>query len=290
MSLRKHPWLAEHAVDGLVTFPGAAYLCMVLEAVRQLSANQAFESPSYMLRKVLFLRALILLPSSKNVEIYLSFQPLIIERLRQSYLFNIEAISNSGTWHKYCSGRVEIENNFLEAENRSWLISSLDLKSNQDKVFDETSLINPKIFYAQLKANDNYYGHNFFRICSLAWSDSTRIVAEVEVLKISTPRCLIHPNTFDAILQCSLPACQTQKSGSVMPTGIEQIIVEADIENRPLHRLSVTSSTETDSNGKTQSTILAFNGITRDLSGPCIWIEGLKLQGFQGSANPGRDE
>ena len=290
VSLKKFPWLAEHAVDDLVIFPGAAYLCMVLEVVRQITKTQAFESPSYVLREVLFLRALVLPPPPKKVELYLSFQFLTAENPRRCYRFNIVAISDDGIWHEHCSGRVETGENLLEPEDRSWFTRQFGLKFNQDEVFDRTSPIDAGQFYARLKANGNYYGPNFSRIRKLAWSRSTHVVAELEVPEVSASPCLIHPTTLDAIFQSSLPTHQTQESGSVMPTQIDEIVIDTGIENRPLQRFLATSQTETDLDGHTRAAILAFSKSTKDLSGPSIWIKGLKLQGLHSKANAGVEE
>ncbi|KAL8722724.1 MAG: hypothetical protein Q9225_000836 [Loekoesia sp. 1 TL-2023] len=75
MSLADTPWLSEHVIDGLITFPGAAYLCMAVEALRQItSCNASPCNATYVLRDVVFIRALIVPQAPGKLEIQLSFR------------------------------------------------------------------------------------------------------------------------------------------------------------------------------------------------------------------------
>lgn len=108
MSLADTPWLAEHVSDGLITFPGAAYLCMAVEALRQItSCNASSRNATYVLRDVVFIRTLIAPQAPGKLEIQLSFR--LDDRALRWYDFRVYARSADATWDEYCRGRIMLE-------------------------------------------------------------------------------------------------------------------------------------------------------------------------------------
>ncbi|RAH68387.1 putative polyketide synthase [Aspergillus aculeatinus CBS 121060] len=98
------PWLAEHVIQGQVVFPGAGYIAMVGEAVRQLS----FESSvPYSLRDVIFRAPLVLEDSLDGVEIITSLRPERLNDLQDSdwHIFAISSYDGN-SWTKHCTGLV----------------------------------------------------------------------------------------------------------------------------------------------------------------------------------------
>ena len=67
------PWLSEHHIGNSIVFHGAAYLCMVIEAARQLHKDLPSGSDhSFVLRNIKSLRRLIIPESPEIIEMQLS--------------------------------------------------------------------------------------------------------------------------------------------------------------------------------------------------------------------------
>lgn len=71
ISIASLPWLAEHVIDNLVVFPGAGYICMAIEAIRQIvSASQPLRRiQSFSLKDISFFKALVIPPTPQKIEL-----------------------------------------------------------------------------------------------------------------------------------------------------------------------------------------------------------------------------
>lgn len=97
------PWLSDHDILGDIIFPGAAYLCMAGEAVKQLRPG----SDDYALRRVTLASALVL--HGDPVELVTTLTPVRLTNAADSdwYSFNISSFSvTTNTWTKHVSGQV----------------------------------------------------------------------------------------------------------------------------------------------------------------------------------------
>ncbi|KAF9883689.1 hypothetical protein FE257_003073 [Aspergillus nanangensis] len=105
--LRPHdvPWLADHVVDGQVTFPGAGYIAMAGEGIQQLHADPSGEG-GYSIRNIQFKSPLVL-NRDQEIEILTNFRPLEVADGVPSgwYKFAISAHGASG-WMTHCEGQV----------------------------------------------------------------------------------------------------------------------------------------------------------------------------------------
>ncbi|KAI1748688.1 polyketide synthase [Xylaria castorea] len=225
------PWLADHIVDELVVFPGSGYLCMVLEAMFQLSREWrprlSFET--IVLREVAFLRALVLSDSLRRTEMQLSFKPRSNETA--AFEFSITAFSDS-KWYEYCRGTVQgVLSDQFEA---------LPVEDALDPAIVETSqspdsiILDKGKLYEQLAATGNKYGPTFMGCTCLKLTPGTsRVAAEVEIPDIKSVMPsqhqrdhLIHPATLDILLHTGLPIVKwCLGAGSVMPVTIDELLI-----------------------------------------------------------------
>lgn len=95
------PWIQDHEIAHDILLPGAGYIAMIGEAIRQLT-----DSDDYTVRGVDFISALIL-NEGKPVEIQTHLRKARLTTTLDSewYEFSI-ASSNGTTWTKHCAGQV----------------------------------------------------------------------------------------------------------------------------------------------------------------------------------------
>jgi acyl transferase domain-containing protein len=95
------PWIADHEIAGDILFPGAGFITMAGEAIRQLSG-----SSDYTARRINITAALVL-HGGKPVEIITNLRPVRLTTSLDSswYDFTISSL-NGNTWTKHVTGQV----------------------------------------------------------------------------------------------------------------------------------------------------------------------------------------
>lgn len=225
------PWLADHVVDGLVVFPGSGYICMALEAIRQLQKDRlpAQILESVVFRDVSFLQGLVI-PANGQVELQLRLKPRTA--LGLDFTFSIAALSD-GKWGETCTGIIEglLFDQHSELFNQETRAGHTEFLDGQD--------VPAAQLYEGLKASGNTYGPTFAAIQSYKYSSNElQATATIAIPNVAaTMRAqylqphLIHPTTLDAILHTCLPIAQMSLgSGSVMPVHIDELLISATPE------------------------------------------------------------
>ena len=246
------PWLADHVIDGLIIFPGAGYLCMALEALRQcIQERHQYRKIRYLyLRRVYFSKALVIPPVPATVELQICLRTQQSEKAL-CYEFRIFAVSQDEVWHQYCRGQMMAD---LAAQPATVCDADqfdLDQHSSTKRDLHVKTMLtgcvqtmDSETVYDQLRSNGNFYGPCFARIDELSMGENQAIskmsVADVQSImpySYQQPH-IIHPTTLDALLHAALPL-YTQKhgSGSIMPVAIHEITISPSISNAPGTRL-----------------------------------------------------
>ena len=237
------PWLEEHMIDGLMVYPGSGYLCMAVEALRQLTLSNRLPRAisNFVLQQVSFSKALIIPPAPTEIEM------LINLRIQSSvgttwYDFRIFAVAQDEAWHEHCSGRIMVNlvpesapaNEFFvdhtegSIPTRDGLISSMRAGCSRHLKAND--------MYHELHSSGNTYGPRFAAISELSISDDQA----TGQIRIPDVRCImpssyqeshvIHPTTLDAIMHTALPVyAQHHGPSSVMPVSIQEIIISSTI-------------------------------------------------------------
>ena len=283
------PWLAEHVIDDLVIFPGAGYICMAIEAIRQ-ATHDTQTILKFILTDVIFLKALVIPPAPATVEIQLSL------RTRQCALllwheFRIFAFSPDETWHEHCHGliRTELASHKIDSHQHD-LGEGTELADKElSGAINARSLykLNSETIYTQLRSNGNHYGPHFAAINELELNE-LRAIGHVNVPDV---RCImpakymephiIHPTTLDALMHSSLPLyARRYGPGSIMPVAVGGITVSAAISSTPGTTLTV--STTLTPNGIRSamadiSVFIADWGIGQE---PMVVVSQVELRGF----------
>ena len=109
------PWLRDHVVDNSIIFPGSGYLCMAIEAIKQdLQDRQSVGGPirQYIIRDIVFSKALLVPEPPGQIEIQLSLKALKIGNARDSSGWNdfrVFSLSQEGVWSENCRGSIMAE-------------------------------------------------------------------------------------------------------------------------------------------------------------------------------------
>ena len=294
VSIETLPWLQEHMVDDLIIFPGAAYICMTIEAVRQLfidpEDSEVFEIE---LRTVSFFKTLIIPQAPTKTEIHLSLViPMNTRQKRASSCreFRISALSSEGVWNEYCSGLVEIKR---PARLASDPIPSRGSKLGQCREnvpakfeTDQKTKLKPRHLYQDLKSNGNYYGPNFANIKEAHMYQNSLLLTKVEIPEVGklmpaqylSPH-VIHPTTLDALMHTTIPLYTAHKGpGSVMPTAIDSLRICSTIDHSPCKQLHAETTLRSYGPVTAQADVVAFK---QNVSAePVLRISAMELRGF----------
>uniref|UniRef100_A0A8H7K927 Carrier domain-containing protein n=1 Tax=Bionectria ochroleuca TaxID=29856 RepID=A0A8H7K927_BIOOC len=238
------PWLADHVVDGLIIFPGSAYLCMAIEAVVQITRQKHPSRPleTVSVTDVSFLRGLVIPDSpQQRVEVQLSFEPKPNSTI--GFRFRITALTD-GQWYEHCKG--DVEGVLIEDDSSNELLSwpAAPQPSSSRHVTTTT----PDDVYRELVEAGNKYGPTFRGIQSFAMTDeyldtSTVIVipnvSETMPARHQEPH-IIHPSTLDIIFHTCIPMIGRHLGkGAAMPVRLEELLLSVDIPSSPSSELSV---------------------------------------------------
>lgn len=245
------PWLKEHIIDGFALYPGSAFLCMAIEALRQLwkDRGEKREISKYIFHEVSFSKALVIPDSPGSIEVLLSFKPSqsSSERLKITWEeFRVTSVTADGKWNDHCRGliRADYSSNMLED-----IVGGARDQSTQTSIAKERlqamrsncrENVTPEDIYGEMRHNGIEYGDAFAIIQDLQLGDH-QAIGKVKVPNIGAlmpsqhmrPH-IIHPAVFDSFMHIVLPLYHRHCSqGPVMLVSIADLSISADILNKP---------------------------------------------------------
>ena len=286
VSLDTHPWLSDHMISTVVVYPGAGYLCMVIEAAKDMledaTPDQAVSQIT--LRDVSFLEALFVPQPPDQLELQLSFSvhPKDKKDARVIYSFRIAAHTEDGQWVEHCRGLVDLsEASTLRRSRRR------ETKSDDGAMTE----VDPHTLYRKLDSQGNTYGEHFALVSKWATSKySARATVEARDVVSVMPakylrRHVIHPTTLDAVLHSSLPLCsQANDISALMPTFIESLAVSTTYESTTRSDLVVRAQLGALCKDQPRIEVIAFE--EQADATPILEINGLQLQALAGHESP----
>ncbi|KAL7940024.1 polyketide synthase [Trichoderma barbatum] len=211
LSLEDAPWLQGHEIDGEIVFPGAGYICMVGEAIRQISGETTFS-----LKNVSITTGLIL-EHGKLPELVTRLTPHDVESDETPrYSFQITSF-NGARWIKHCSGEIW-----------SGVDKSVVLETEKMKTLPRT--VDANEWYGVLnRIGFNYQGaFRGMRDISSATVKNVA-VAHVPIDKYDLTKYSIYPGIIDQCFQLfTVAACRGLGRNCVnmaVPTFIEEMVV-----------------------------------------------------------------
>lgn len=229
LRLESVPWIKDHEIAHDVLFPGAGYVAIVGEAIRQLSGQR-----DYTVRAVSFLSALIV-TGDQPVEMQTHLHKLRLTDSLDSpwYEFTIASLNN-GAWIKHCAGQVK------GACERSFLAQAIDPLPR--KVPSNT-------WYRVMAKFGLAYGPRFrgLQDISTAVSERKAVATLTDSRKEGEAPYQLHPSTVDSAFQ--LLSCATFKGVGrsfdrlSVPTYIEELYINPAKENIIIEAEAIPSNT-----------------------------------------------
>lgn len=262
VSLQSLPWLQDHIVEGFVIFPGAGYIAMVTEAMKQLF--QLRQTSGHIkrihFRDVTFKKSVVV-SASQDDSSYRSYTPEVELQLtlsparqhegsRWEYFRVLSHDPQSNTWIEHSTGIVvmETETQVDEVEgSREDDLSTADaLELLQNIQATSPTPINPSDLYDDLATSGNSFGPSFQglkeihvgKCCGLA-NVVIQDIVQMMPGQYMQPH-LIHPTTFDAVNQLQAAVFRRECSiAPVMPVILGELSIATDIDNTPGSELTV---------------------------------------------------
>lgn len=219
------PWLRHHVIDSTVVFPGTGYICMAIEAMRQLEAESRETMSTFVARDVVFSKALSIPPSPEKIEMQLSLGIASSTSSGSGSTkrdFRVAALSREAIWYEHCRGTIYIyhgSNTELESEPSpgNEAIDYRPLKRDAKYL----KLLSSESFYQELATNGNSYGSSFATVTNLKISNRHGVsemdipdIASIMPANFMQPH-IMHPAVLDAIMHSSL-ALHSQYHGSML--------------------------------------------------------------------------
>ncbi|KAI9645960.1 hypothetical protein NHQ30_005397 [Ciborinia camelliae] len=301
LNIENLPWLQDHSVDGRLVFPGSGYLVMAIEAKRQLLQDSCPDKSirNYIIKDVIFSNFLEIPDPSESTEVQLSLSNLITSNqndVEEWQEFRVVSMPISGITTENCRGLIKVElayysNTFIDHSSLSDSRQEQEYATRAAKerlVVLENSLyhkLDPKTFYQKLQLTGNYWGPSFAAIADFTLGDFDAIgTITLPNIERSMPGefmqpHVIHPTTLDAIIHSSLVLfAQSYGSGVMLPVGVEEVVISADVLKSPGQQLSFMTSLMSTTSTSTSSNIYAFQETPSAKRVPCVQIRGAGLR------------
>ncbi|KAF2754937.1 polyketide synthase-like protein [Pseudovirgaria hyperparasitica] len=216
------PWLSDHQLESKTVFPGAGYVCMAIEAVRQLkmSAGAKQDPAAYRLRDVDIQSALVIPPDATGVEVVFTLRDCSDKELdyRGWHEFELFSIGPNDAWSRHCIGFVSTEDilpsktTFPGSDDAINGVSP-HVPENQGEVVDA------EVVFDSLRRMGIYHGPTFrhldaSRILGLKSTTTFRLSAEAQN---KHNEYVLHPITLDSIFQtCYFSLPREAREGAMM--------------------------------------------------------------------------
>ncbi|KAJ5103216.1 hypothetical protein N7532_003745 [Penicillium argentinense] len=281
------PWLVDHKIQSDIVFPAAAYLCMAVEAVVQITRSA--QITGIVLRNVSINSALIVTEDS-GIEMMTSLQILKARSTHGSetwYKFHIYSVSKDNRWTEHCTGDVGIESQNSDAENVTIrYMDKLEFlpPGSEAQTIQAIDIDN---LYQRLKNVGLEYGPCFTNLARAQSTATGECFAEISIpdtasmmpMKFQHPH-LIHPCTLDSIFHTAfvaLPDGMIVEKGPIIPVSLEYMRLSHQMTSSPGDILSVCTEIWPTSNGDVVASIAVAEDDARYCSlNPKISINGLR--------------
>lgn len=288
LSVSRLPWLREHIIDGEIIYPAAGYVCMVLEAMRQVmeDRNVLDKVTTYQLRDVSFVAPLVIPEIGKPIEVQLRLTPVDGSDWDD---FRIYGIDQQGTSIEHCRGSVigmlqsstdDIEGHRVSESGKA---SSLDTIQRIRTLSLEN--VDTVEFYQRLRSRGNVYGQHFAAVGSLK-VDNEHALSRLQIPDMA--ECmpagklrshLIHPAVIDAFLHPTVALCDRAHSTKTMVTaGIDALRISVTIQNSPGTVLDSYTTLRDQWNQTCTTDVEVFQGGANAELEPVVQMEGLRIQ------------
>ncbi|KAL3482091.1 hypothetical protein BJX99DRAFT_252807 [Aspergillus californicus] len=229
LNLKESPWLRNHIVQGLITFPAAGYITMAVQAIRQhmLASRPTAKIENIRFRDISFGKGLVLSEENPDVEISLSLRPQTRTSRESSAVWNefrIFTVAPDQKWSEHCRGLIQAEVNSVEAYKT--IVTPEDISRIEAEC---TRDISSQKFYFMGQSTGLDWQHPFNNMHTFR-SSKDSCISTARVPEVESPPGgvddLLHPAVLDSCLFHGLSAVLIVEGGAssaYVPTFIKQL-------------------------------------------------------------------
>lgn len=275
------PWVQDHAIQGMMLYPGCGFICLAIEAIKQQLAiaeeQEEREIFGFQVQDVSVLQALVIPDTADGVEIQTTLRPASDKAvgLQGWTEFEVFSVTSENRWMKHAQGLIMVE--FDKVDHS---LSPADVEIRNGRQVDVVDM------WSTLESLGIKYGPTFRNISDIRQSKkelrstSTITVPDTSV-PIDLPRNhVIHPATFDALAQAAftaLPGTAYYQESPRVFQSIERLWISSRISAETGTAFQCHTKLDyADVQGVKAGVVLV------DQTGPVVKLSGLQLRSLGG--------
>ena len=290
------PWLRDHIVQNNIVYPGAGYVCLAIEATKQLACVQNATSgkkvAGYRLRDVELLAALVVPENADGIEVQTKLSQVNdkIIGARGWKQFEITSVTLDGRWTLHAKGLAMID-------FAGDLGVSTNPRPNVRPLSLYTRRVDPEDMFSSLRTRGIYHGPKFQNTTQIeqdgkdSRSVSHMTIADTSVANDLPPQYVLHPTTLDSVILSSysaLPGVGALENDAKLPHSIQSLWVSSSISRETGHAFLCHTSLSHASSQNFRADSLVVDEQTSKTHGPMLEVRGLVCQSMgHSSGSPG---
>ncbi|KAI2466200.1 polyketide synthase module [Annulohypoxylon bovei var. microspora] len=253
LRLAETPWIRDHMVQGSIIYPGAGYICLAIEAARQLenARTAGKDKPStpasgFRLRDVNFLFALVIPEDADGVEIRTTLRPVAEREVgaRGGWRFEVSSVTLDNRWTLHARGMITPEREAAVPETAERRPLSIYTRQKD-----------PQDMFANLRARGVFHGPLFQNTTKIIQDGrEPRSVCDITIRhevssdtdpEVAAKKTLLHPITLDAVVvafYATLPGVGALQEDPKVPRSIASMWVSSQISSEIGRTLSCDTS------------------------------------------------
>lgn len=283
-------WLRDHVVQGAILFPGAGYICLAIEASKQLAGSSADNHipTGYSLRDVEIHQALVVPDNAAGIEVQTILRSVSdkIMGARGWREFEILSVTADSRWTQHAKGLIMTD------------LSPVDDDKITTSLLEEsayTRRIDPENMWASLRRLGLNHGPSFQNTKSITQDGSPKSNVRLGVTTIGVADCdcntepedrhVLHPTTLDSVFIASyaaLPAAGANDEGARVPRSIQKLWVSAAMPTEARHTFTCNTKLGHVSAQSIQADVVVVDGLGAGKA--VLEMEGLVCQSLGRSA------
>ncbi|KAI1087095.1 hypothetical protein F5B19DRAFT_500382 [Rostrohypoxylon terebratum] len=279
------PWLRDHVVQNNIVYPGAGYVCLAIEAAKQLANLQDSAGNKtivgYKLRDIELLAALVIPDSEDGIEVQTSLSHTSdkIIGIRGWKHFEVSSVTLDGRWTLHAKGFVTVD------YNDNSLVSTTQ-RPTKRPLSRYTRHIDPETMFSSLRSRGICHGPKFRNTTKIEQdgkeSRSISYVTVADTVGANDLPCqhVLHPTTLDSVILSSystLPGVGSLEDDAKLPHSIQSLWVSSDISREAGHAFLAHTSLTHSSTQNFQADSIVYNENAPD-SNPVLEMQGLVCQ------------
>jgi SAM-dependent methyltransferase len=293
-SADEQPWIRDHQVTNSIVLPAVAYLSMALEALRQIIGPDD-KAVSYKLRDVNIKQAMVIADDGDGVEASITLSRMDESSLWSSPVWRRFVITSynpvADNWIEHCTGYIAVELETTDgpidqgrerAETSAAEERALKLAESRCVTTVDVEAMYDNLVTSGIKFGPTFRNLSQIRRTPSNTGEATALVTIPDIatlmpFKFTYPH-LIHPSTFDSMLQLFLQALldlegRNTLSRPLVPTFMKEVWVTADIVSAPDHHFVGRAKSKLIAYDKYESDVTWYDGASRKA---CVHMSGIR--------------